>query len=183
MNAPLNLRPLLHRVAQPELLRSLAEQGRPALESFIEAAIGVLDVIDGDPDFEDATDAEDDFNLSKQAIGYTEGVPGCPVADSDYGIEDQPQDEESDLTPDYGIDQTTCLPDAMVIASDREASRPHLDRIRRVSCIPLYRRWYDGRARQERREIDRYALILPPIAPNRRQLLTRKRGVPRRPRA
>lgn len=183
MTRPINLSPILRGVAEPELLRSLAEQGRPALESFIEAAITALDVLDGDPDSENATDAEDDFNLSPEAIANTSDVPGCPVADSDYGIEDQPQDEESDLTPDYGIDQTTRLPDAMVITSDREASRPHRDRIRRTSCVPRYVRWYDWHARQERRKIDRYELLLPPIAPNRRQLLHRKRGVPRRPRA
>ncbi|MGR4893324.1 hypothetical protein ACIPPQ_20050 [Sphingopyxis sp. LARHCG72] len=183
MSRPINLTPLLRGVAEPELLRSLADQGRPALESFIEAAIAVLDVIDGDPDIEDATDAEDDFHLTKQAIGYTKGVPGCPVADTDYGIEDQPQDEESDLTPDWGIDQREHIPDAIVTASDREASRPHRDRIRRTRCVPKYVRWYDWSARQERRTIDRYALLLPPTSPTRRQLLKRKRGVPRRPRA
>lgn len=183
MNRPLNLAPLLRGSPDTDLLRSLADQGRPALESFIEAAIAALDAIDGDPDQEDATDAEDDFRLSSEAIRNTRGVPGCPVADCDHGVEDVAQDEESDLTPDYGLDQTECLPCALVMASDREASRPHRDRIRRARCIPNYRRWRDWRTGQERREIDGYELILPPIAPTRRQLLKRKRGVPRRPRA
>jgi len=183
MSRPLNLSPILRGVAEPELLRHLAEQGRSTLESFIEAAIAALDVIDGDPDAEDATDAEDDFLLTDHALEDCKGVPGCPVADTDYGIEDQPQDEEEHLTPDWGIDQRESIPDAMVIASDREASRPHRDRIRRTRCVPHYVRWHDWRARQERRQVDRYSLILQPIAPNRRQLLQRKRGVPRRPRA
>lgn len=51
------------------------------LASFIEVAIGLLDLAEPDPDIEDATDLEDDFALSPQAIGYASGI-GCEVADT-----------------------------------------------------------------------------------------------------
>jgi hypothetical protein len=52
-----------------------------ALDHVIETLIAVRDAIDGDPDFENATDLEDDFALSPQAVGSCETVPGCPAAD------------------------------------------------------------------------------------------------------
>jgi hypothetical protein len=57
---------------------------RPTLETFLTVAVELLDVADGDPDFENATDLEDDFALSPQALGYG-GGPGCAVSDCDHG--------------------------------------------------------------------------------------------------
>jgi hypothetical protein len=46
-------------------------------------------------------------------------------------------DAEQGVAPDYGIDQTECLPAAMVLESDREAMMPHRDRIRATRCDRL----------------------------------------------
>ena len=53
---------------------------RATIEVLIEALIATLDTIDGDPDVEDATDAEEDFSISPWALRFTDG-PGCEVGD------------------------------------------------------------------------------------------------------
>lgn len=58
---------------------------------------------------------------------------------------DMDLEPEEALTPDYGIDQTKPLPDAMVIASDRANMREHRNRIRRDRCDKLARQDYLGR--------------------------------------
>jgi hypothetical protein len=50
----------------------------------IEVLVDVLDCLGGDPEAEDATDAEDDFALSPMALHYTTG-PGCSVTEEDAG--------------------------------------------------------------------------------------------------
>ena len=106
---------------------------RASVERLLEAAIDALDAMDGDPDLEDATDAEDDFSMSHLAAECASYELGCPIADPG-GCEHDGREEEYELTPDYGIDQTKSLPDAMVIASDRNAMRVHRDRIRDEAC-------------------------------------------------
>jgi hypothetical protein len=48
----------------------------------VEVLLDVLNLMGGDPEAEDATDAEDDFSLSPQAQSCASG-PGCEVADQD----------------------------------------------------------------------------------------------------
>ena len=64
----------------PAVARILAQFQPDQLASFIEVAIGLLDVTDGDPDAENATDLEDDFAVSPRAQGYGDG-PGCEIGD------------------------------------------------------------------------------------------------------
>ncbi len=66
------------------LLRMLASFDRLKVEAFAEISIAFLDLLDPDPDLENATDLEDDFALSPQALGYASG-PGCAVTDCDHG--------------------------------------------------------------------------------------------------
>lgn len=163
---------------------------REKIGSTIEALIAILDEADGDLDIEpdgdelDGNNAEDDFRPHSLLMHG----PGCPISDPDLAIDDGPCDDidqdrepEEELTPDWPIDQTEPIPDAFVIASDRQAIKPHLDRIRRTRCVPKYLRSFrTGRLEPSQHD---FRLITEPIAPTRRQLLRRKRGVPRKPRA
>lgn len=67
------------RVAARLLNRHSAHEIAEAVEILVD----VLDLIGGDPDAEDATDAEDDFALSTQAIRGSTRIPGCPAADAE----------------------------------------------------------------------------------------------------
>jgi hypothetical protein len=85
---------------------------RAAIEAQIEHLIGLLDLMDGDCDLEDATDMEDDFSLTAYALAFVEGRgPGCEISDAGGGnVEDEPQmgrgQDYFSLFPVYGIDQT-----------------------------------------------------------------------------
>ncbi len=68
----------------PAVARVLSRFDRAQLESFIAVAIDLADTLDGDPDQEDATDAEDDFAISADALSGADRGPGCVVGDSDY---------------------------------------------------------------------------------------------------
>lgn len=67
--------------SMPAVTRILSRFERQQLQGFIEVAIELLDVIDGDEDVEmngdelDGTGAEDDF------MDHEPNGPGCPVAD------------------------------------------------------------------------------------------------------
>ncbi len=65
----------------PAVARILAGFEREQLANFIEVAIGLLDLEDGDPDSHEG-DTEDAFALSPAAIRYGEGGAGCSVSDS-----------------------------------------------------------------------------------------------------
>ncbi|QZP08189.1 hypothetical protein [Caenibius sp. WL] len=114
------------------ILRALVAFQQASSEAA-EIILRRLDGIDGDPDLEDATDAEDDFSLSPCAAESASGGLGCPIADPG-GCEHDGREEDEDRAPDYGIDQTKSLPDAMVITHDRNAMRAHRDRIRDEAC-------------------------------------------------
>ena len=85
----------------PAVARILSRHDRSNLAAFVTVAIDLLDVLDGDPDLEDATDLEDDFSI------YTLDLPsgaGCPIADTGEdddpaggSIDDEPHDPEGDL--------------------------------------------------------------------------------------
>ena len=51
----------------------------------IDILIDVLDLMGGDPDFENATDLEDDFVMSQRAIDIARDLPGCAISDQDAG--------------------------------------------------------------------------------------------------
>ena len=88
----------------PAVARILARFEREQLAGFIAVALDLIDTLDGDPDFENATDLEDDHTLSPQASGYATG-PGCEVSDTgedddaDTSVEDGPRgfDPEEDF--------------------------------------------------------------------------------------
>jgi hypothetical protein len=61
---------------------------RATLERLAQRIIEHLDEEDGDPDFENATDAEDDFNLTGSALRCAGGGPGCEVSDP-FGQSDE----------------------------------------------------------------------------------------------
>lgn len=73
----------------PAVARILAQFDRPKLASFIEVAISLLDVADGDLDLElngdemDGDASEDDFMLHRH------DGPGCPISDPDYAVDDR----------------------------------------------------------------------------------------------
>lgn len=205
----------------PVLAEALAHLDKEQLGQAIEVMIAMLDATDGDPDVEaddrggetiaivaddeaPPEDGEEDPDLEQTRdeddwFDHGANGPGCPLADPDSGIEDDPLgcDPEEDfgaeekgeedpadwgITPDYGMDQTEPLPFGFTVSSDRDALRPHRNRIREESCVPVQRRWRDLYSNEVRSNVEGYRLIVPPIAPTRRQLFKRKRGVPRQPR-
>ena len=73
--------PALGFAPMPAIARVMAGFQRDQLASFVEVALGLLDLADGDADLEDATDLEDDHALSSWAIDPSNG-PGCNIADA-----------------------------------------------------------------------------------------------------
>jgi len=72
-------------------------------------AVELLDVADGDPDIENATDLEDDFALSTRAIGHATG-PGCEVADCDHSTDEAEPNFASGRDVDSGAGCPICDP-------------------------------------------------------------------------
>ncbi|MGF7172223.1 hypothetical protein FHS91_003928 [Sphingobium xanthum] len=142
----------------------LLTQSRERLEALSEAVIAILDLMDGDPDAE-ADDSEDSFELSPTARAKADKGPGCPIADPDYHDEREPEEAYEELF------------------TDPEAYRFNVKRIQKARCFPILERCrdrYSGRLEAKPR---RYQLYERPVIPTRRQLLRRKRGLPKRPRA
>ena len=95
--------------------RILSTFSRDHLEGFIAVALDLLDLADGDPDFQQADGDELDFNAAEDDFCDHSGwkaEAGCPV--SDPGEDDDPGggnvDDEGEPTygiehPAYGIDQ------------------------------------------------------------------------------
>jgi len=84
----------------PAVTRVLSQFDRPKLQGFIEVAIGLLDIMEGDPDLEDATGAEDAFENHK---GRGCGGPGCDIADAGEdnhdreGIDEREPDHDAEI--------------------------------------------------------------------------------------
>ena len=71
-----------HFAPMPAVMRTLAQFDRLSLEGFISVAIGLLDVVDGDPDVEPNGDETDHSHSEECFIEYGPCyAPGCPVAD------------------------------------------------------------------------------------------------------
>lgn len=85
-------------------------------------------------DHEDAEDDDPDTGVEDNPLGID--------PEEDIGIEDQRELDEAEngRTPDWGIDQTHALPDAMVIASDQAGVAEHRKRIRATRC-DSFSRW------------------------------------------
>lgn len=175
-------------VAPPAAVaRILSRFDRDQLAAFISVAIDLLDVADGDPDVElngdekDGSLGEDDFHDRSETWS---GMPGCPVSDppeADGDERDGNGDEDDFIThaasgpgcpvsdPDLGVDdqgEGDAPPDERVLA-------PALDRIRQTRCVPEYRL----------ARITGYSLKHWPTVPSGKQMLKRKRGMPKTPRA
>lgn len=68
----------------PAVARILSRFDRQQLEGFLSVAIDLLDFADGDPDAENATNLEDDFVLTDNAL-HSDTGPGCAISDRDAG--------------------------------------------------------------------------------------------------
>ena len=151
----------------PAVMRILGRFDRPTLEAFLAVAIDLLDTLDGDPDTEDDDPAgqcdEDGVNTRDNG-----------------SVAFAPDDLECGLTPDWGINQTKPLAAAIVIEVDQEGMQAHRDRIRATRCVPEYQR--DWRTEKLEPSTCDFILVNEPTVPTKRQLLKRKRGVPRQPR-
>lgn len=128
--------------------QAIPKLSRHDLEVLTERLIEYLDAQDGDPDLEPSGDemdgslGEDDF--CEHSLSWKR-EPGCPLSDPDHdgsGFDC----EENALTPDYGIDQTQAIPDAYVIACDRDAMKVHVRRLQATRCVKLPRRDLRGRS-------------------------------------
>lgn len=169
----------------PAVARILSRFDRWQVEGFIAVALDLLDTFDGEADFENATDVEDDFALSPNAIGYDTG-PGCPASDTgedhdeDTGVEDSPLgiDPEEDFGgEELGEREEYTEPE---VADEHERAK-HLRRIRRSRCLALRER--DWRTGLRDGPVSGWMLLHEPTVPGVRAVLKRKRGVPKRPRA
>jgi hypothetical protein len=69
----------------PAVMAILDRFNRDELGHTIEVLIALLDIWDGDPESENATDLEDDHTLSGLALQNADCGPGCSVADQDAG--------------------------------------------------------------------------------------------------
>jgi hypothetical protein len=81
MNAPVAISAMASKVPPAPVLAVLSRYRREDIESFVAIAIDLLDLADGDPDLEDATDAEDE-GLTANAIDCASDGPGCDLADA-----------------------------------------------------------------------------------------------------
>jgi hypothetical protein len=137
------------------LLAAIPSLPRPLLDRLVAHMIDHIDEVDGDADLED-----DDPDTS------VEDDPQGIDPEEDLGIEDQLE----------GPEESDAYHDLRPIA-DPEAYREHRARLRKDRCWPLSRVRRASFGYQER------MLSVEPTVPSKRQLLRRKRGIPRRPRA
>lgn len=94
--------------------------------------------------------------------------------DEDSAVDDEPCDEaDQDREPEDYLDEF----------ADPVLRIQHRRRIQQTRCYANRRRLRDRGSGAERIEVTGYELFYKPTVPSRRQLLKRKRGVPRRPRS
>ncbi|MBX9859349.1 MAG: hypothetical protein K2Y20_07125 [Sphingomonas sp.] len=83
-------------VPQSAVSRLLARFDRAALEGFIEVAIDLLDMADGDADREpDGDEMDGDPRAEDEFHPHERDGPGCPCADPDLAVDDHACDPES----------------------------------------------------------------------------------------
>jgi hypothetical protein len=119
------------RVAR--FMRMIDHFERNEIEAAVDALIDHLDELNGDPDLE-GSDAEDSFDVPP--FWFVNAGPGCPIADTDFGPEDQGEpgnwpeiddDGRQWTVQAYGDDQED---DGLAIR------RPHRIRIQQTRCRP-----------------------------------------------
>lgn len=139
------------------VLSALPSYPRPVIELLVARMIDQLDEEDGDADLEPNGD-ELDGNGSEEDFmrhGFDRlGEPGCPLSDPG------------------GCD----LADEAGLIADPTAYREHRARLRRTRCYKLPRVRYIQNAYVS------HLLLSDTSAPSARQILRRKRGMPRNPR-
>jgi hypothetical protein len=76
----------------PAVARILSQFDRPKLEGFITVAIGLLDVMDGDPEAEPSFSEDDAVLPPWWSDGHRGNGAGCEISDPDYAVDDLPCD-------------------------------------------------------------------------------------------
>ena len=99
-------------------LAMLPSLPRPVLSRLVTRMIQRLDEIDGDADC-DEDDAEDAFSFSWYASAKL--GPGCPVSDTDYGVEDDPLG--FDREDDYCLAHKDCGTSGSLTAREKKEVR------------------------------------------------------------
>lgn len=61
---------------------------RAQLEKLVQRLIDRMDADDGDPDLENAHDAEDDFLVPESPLFWSDDGPGCEISDP-FGVDDE----------------------------------------------------------------------------------------------
>lgn len=105
----------------------LAQLGREGLEALIAEAIDLLDVVDGDPDFEDYDVDEEEDDPS--GMSDEDGVSMLNITPTAQDIEIL----DPSVYPVYGMDQST-IPLAVTRDAEEGLMRCHRDRVRRTRC-------------------------------------------------
>ncbi|MDT7527991.1 hypothetical protein OVY29_04875 [Sphingopyxis sp. SE2] len=91
MNKPVTINELANAGPPPAaVMRMLASHSREQLEGFIEVALSLLDLADGDPDIEPNGDEEDGTGAEDEQGAHTcdASGPGCAVSDPDSAVDD-----------------------------------------------------------------------------------------------
>ena len=102
----------------PAVSRVMAQFDRSQVEAFVEVAIAVMDLFDGDADLEPETDrgVDDDGEQATWPTNSSQASNGanCMAWDNDDAEDDDPDHEHDGREPDtggacgeYGIDQDT----------------------------------------------------------------------------
>lgn len=128
---------------------------RQQIETLVENLIGILDAMDEADGFEmngdefDGSLSEDDFHVAHNPFGG----PGCPLADPDFAVDDEPCDdrnddreEESYLFPFYAENQAEG-PVRFDPANDRRKMQVHTDRVHRDMHVTWINSWIATRSR------------------------------------
>lgn len=107
------------------------------------------------------------------ALDEIDGDSDFEPDDEDKAVDDDGCDEDFDREPDFALHEAPCC--------DLRAKAEHRARIRRTRCMSLRERdWRTGRYDGP---VYGWRFWTEPIAPTKRQIFRRKRGLPRRPRA
>lgn len=103
------------------ITRILSRFDREQLEGFVAIAIDLMDLADGEPDFEDDDPGEEDDPAGDLAsedvaggyMAYRPTGPGCPISDPDKGADDEGEQVNEDgldytrlVKGRYGMDQS-----------------------------------------------------------------------------